>query len=213
MSFTTSDKPKKQIPEITNEYKPFWSPVFEDLGIKNPTFYAKLCYMGKEFSNDANSRDECVRFFPRELSTGGDVYVELFDWDQNHYDSAYRTLYKLPFDGDWKSKTSDYAEIKNDKLTTSTYAVKLTKLQVVNRTDIKASVPQMTKKSLIDLPFMNEDPFNEQLFDETYSEKEDVHTSGMTMRDLYCIMQNVPMSNKKWLNKLIEKGTKWQQQK
>jgi hypothetical protein len=206
MSFSISDKPKKPITEMTSDYKPFWTPVFEDLGVKNPHFYAKLCYMGKEFSDDPNEREECIRFFANELNSG-DLYVELYDWDQIHYDSTHRVLYKLPFDPEWKSKTNDYKEIKKDKF--SSYAIKLSKFQMVNKTDIKSATPQLTKKPLLDLPF--EDPFQEELYDETYSEKEDVHTTAMTIRDLYCIIQNVPMSNKKWLNKLIEKGTKWQQ--
>ena len=208
MSFTASDKPKKPITEMTSDYKPFWTPAFEELGLKNPTFYAKLCYRGKEFSNDPNAREECIRFFANELSSG-DIYVELYDWDQIHYDSSHRVLYKLSFDPNWKSKTDEYVEIKKDKF--SSYAVRLSKLQMVNRTHISSPTPNMmTKKTTLDLPFM-EDPFQEELYDETYSEKEDVHTTAMTIRDLYCIIQNVPMSNKKWLNKLIEKGTKWQQ--
>jgi hypothetical protein len=35
----------------------------------------------------------------------------------------------------------------------------------------------------------------------------------MTMRDYYCIKQNVPMSNKQWLNDLIKTGVEWQQKK
>jgi len=34
----------------------------------------------------------------------------------------------------------------------------------------------------------------------------------MTIRDIYCIVQNTPMSNKKWLNNLIKEGKKWQVQ-
>lgn len=211
MSFSASSKPKKQTNEITSEYKPFWVPVFDDLGLKGPNFVAKLCYMGKEFSNDPNTREECVRFFPSELNKGQDVYVELFDWDQNHYDPNQRVLYKLVHDPDWKNKTDVYVELKSDKLSTSTYAVKVSMLKVINKSDASKETAQVTKKTSTDIPFITEDPFHEELYDEIYSEKEDVHTSAMTMRDLYCIIQNVPMSNKKWLNKLIEKGTKWQQ--
>ena len=56
---------------------------------------------------------------------------------------------------------------------------------------------------------IEEDPFDEDLF--SSFDKEDDHYSKMTIRDLYCVMQNTPMSNKKWLNTLITEGKKWQQ--
>ena len=39
----------------------------------------------------------------------------------------------------------------------------------------------------------------------------DAHFNAMTIRDIYCIYQNVPLSNKSWLNELIRKGKQWQQ--
>ena len=48
---------------------------------------------------------------------------------------------------------------------------------------------------------------------ENYIEKDDIHYSQMTIRDIYCIIQNTPMSNKEWLNNLINEGTSWQIQK
>ncbi len=38
---------------------------------------------------------------------------------------------------------------------------------------------------------------------------EDDNLSKMTIRDKYCITQNVPFTNKQWLNDLIKKGIKW----
>ena len=44
-----------------------------------------------------------------------------------------------------------------------------------------------------------------------HEDDEDDHYTKMTIRDLYCMLQNIPMSNKKWLNQLIQKGNQWQQ--
>ena len=49
--------------------------------------------------------------------------------------------------------------------------------------------------------------FEEEL---PFTEKDDAHYAQMTIRDIYCIVNKVPLSNKKWLNNLIDEGKKWQ---
>lgn len=208
-----NEKVKKHISEITAEYKPFWQPLFKDLKIDNPAFGAKLCYMGKEFSNDG-TREACVRFFPNELNSGNDYYTELFDWDQYYFTPNHRTLYKLKFNPHWKSEPEKYVEVPSDKLPTSTYAVRLSDLEIVNKSDITAIIPTVSSEPAPGLfnssngtLFDNlQDPFNEESFDGAFAEKEDNHYTSLTIRDLYCMIQNVPMSNKKWLNQLISKN-------
>lgn len=78
----------------------------------------------------------------------------------------------------------------------------MTDLELVNSTPVTAAYAEV-----VTLPEESE----EDLFVGMFSEKEDSHYSAMTMRDYYCIKHNVPMSNKEWLNDLIEKGIKWQQ--
>lgn len=225
---TTIDKPKKHISAITAEYRAFWQPLFDNMGLSNPCFGAKLCYQGKEFTNDG-SRVAGIRFFPSELNAGADYYTELFDWDQNRFNPANRTLYKLCFNPNWQSEPDKYIEVVSDKLPTSTFAVRLSDLEVVNCTDAKALVPEMVKSKAAAAADMGSlfgfgtpapqtsaenDAFNqEDELSEMFSDKEDNHYSSMTIRDLYCMLQNVPMSNKKWLNQLISKGKQWQQQK
>lgn len=219
MTTATIDKPKRHISAISAEYRPFWQPLFENMGLSNPIFGAKLCYLGKEFSTDG-TRVPCVRFFPNELNMGQDYYTELFDWDQNRFDATNRTLYRLPYNPNWQKESEKYIEVPSDKLPTSTYAVRLSDMELVNRTDAKALYPEIATKSTIAKATLfsapgetSEDPFNESELSDMFSDKEDNHYSSMTIRDLYCMLQNVPMSNKKWLNQLIEKGKQWQQQK
>lgn len=200
-----ADKPKKHISEITSEFKPFWQPLFDNMGVNNPTFGAKLGYLGKEFT-EGGKRVPAVRFFPNELSSGNDYYLELYDWDQNFYHPEARVLYRLKFDADWKSQTDKFVEVPSDKLPVPTYAIKISDLEIVNTTPATAKYPEMAEaKGMI--------PELAGLFDEEeedlYTEKEDDHYTKMTVRDLYCIMQNVPLSNKKWLNSLINKGREW----
>lgn len=215
---TTAEKPKRHISQLTSEYKIFWQPLFDNMGLANPVFGAKLGYLGKEFGGI--EKIPCVRFFPNELSSGHDYYTELFNWDQEFYHEDARVLYKLKHNPNWKEEKDKYVEVVSDKLPTSTFAVRLTDLEIVNKSDLKAAYPVMEKKhtssmfrSDKDTPLFKQlsDPFDEEPFDEIFSEKEDNHYSSMTMRDLYCMLQNVPMSNKKWLNQLIVKGKEWQQ--
>jgi hypothetical protein len=217
MSSFQADSAKKHITEITADYRPFWQPVFDNLPNANPFFSAKLCYMGKEFSG-GSTREECVRFFPNELNNEDGIYCELFNWEQGHYHEGFRVLYHLPHDPNWKT-SPDFREVTTTssgaKLSTPTYVVKVSKLKMLNKTSVKALVPEMTTMAAeapaVDLFSTTvDDLLNEDKYTEMYSEQEDDHYTKMTIRDLYCMLQNVPMSNKKWLNQLIEKGKTWQ---
>ncbi len=211
MSTSTMEKPKKHISELTAEYKPFWQPLFDNMGLSNPTFGAKLGYLGKEFMEDGK-RVPAVRFFPNELTSGNDYYLELYNWDQTYYHPESRVLYRLRHDPKW-SMNDKYVEVPSDKLPVPTYAVKISDLEVVNMTPVTAKYPDMAKPGATEEPAL----FGAgSLFDhhdeeeDVYTEKEDDHYTKMTVRDLYCMMQNVPLSNKKWLNDLINKGKQWQ---
>lgn len=216
MSFT-ADSAKKHITEITADYRPYWQTVFDKTPNPNPPFSAKLCYMGKEFSAGGTTRDECVRFFPNELSQEDGFYMELYNWEQGHYHEGYRVLYHLPHDPHWRTNP-EYKEITTTtsgaKLSTPTYAVKLSQLQVVNKTSLKALAPELTtraEKSAEPTLFADIDKLlDEEKYSDMYAEMEDAHYTSMTIRDLYCMLQNVPLSNKKFLNQLIEKGQQWQ---
>lgn len=209
---------KKHITEITAEYRPYWQSVFDTLPNPNPQFSAKLCYMGKEFSLGGSTREACVRFFPNELSQEGGIYMELYNWDQGYYEEGYRVLYHLPYDPHWRTN-GNFKEITTTtsgaKLSTPTYAVRLSDLVRVNRTSVKALGPDMTiqlettgsKKA--EQTQLELDGFDESSFAD-FNEMDDNHYTQMTMRDLYCMLQNVPLSNKRWLNTLIENGKQWQ---
>jgi hypothetical protein len=177
MSFKAEDKPKKHISELTKELKPFWETLFDAYEIGKPTFGAKLGYMGKEFGEP---RVACVRFFPNELSSGNDYYLELFDWDQNPLHEGQRVLYKHKFDPEWEKKIgSKYITVEVASLSTPTYAIKVSDLELVNETDIKAADPELKGAA----------SFKED--EAPWYEDEEKQT------------------NKKWLNTLIKNGSEW----
>jgi len=96
-----------------------------------------------------------------------------------------------------------YVEVETSP-ETITYAVKLADLELVNSTPVTAAYAEIVEApGIFDM--------GEEEFTGMFSEKEDTHMSAMTLRDHYCIENNVPLSNKKWLNDLIKEGLAWQQ--
>ena len=202
---------KKHITEITNEFKVYWLDMFTHMGIEKPLFLSKLGYLGNEFESIDGSRSLCVRFFGNELSNGQDIYIELFDWDQNYYHANERVLYKLKYNPNWKTDTKNYYEItkKNDgsPMTTPSYAVRVSDMEIVSKNNIKELGPQLHLFREVDSRLLEESKKTDLAPDaeESFSkEKEDAHYAQMTIRDIYCIIHNKPLSNKKWLNNLIQ---------
>ena len=212
-------KKKKHINVITTEFKPYWEQLFADNGIENPTFLAKLCYQGGEFEIVDGKKSECIRFFANELSKNQDLFIELFDWYDKPYEEGHRNLYRLKNKPDWTTDTTFCSEVtlKSDgtALPFVSYAVRLSDLELISRNKIETAYAVMTKKlteesqQLLNLDFPTVDVVD--LDDELpFTEKEDNHYAQMTIRDIYCIVNKVPLSNKKWLNTLIDEGKKWQ---
>lgn len=205
---------KKHINEITEEFRAYWEPLFSKMGLENPLFFAKLCYNGNEF--DVVNSAETIRFYAEQISKNQDVYVELFDWFDKPYHSNERVLYRFKNNPDWRDNPEDYREITKKKdgslLPYPSYAFKISSLEVVNRTDIKYNEPSMDTKVLKEPELTLPEPgeLGNEYFEDDYMEKDDNHHAQMTIRDIYCIVQNVPFSNKKWLNKLINEGKAWQ---
>jgi hypothetical protein len=200
----TVEKRKKHINEITEEFKTFWEPLFSEMGIDNPLFYAKLCYSGSEFIGTDGVTSPVFRVYAEQISKNQDIYIELYDWDDLPYNNGYRTLYKFENNSNWRDEES-YVEItkKTDGtlLPYPSYAFRLSSLKLVNSTPIKSLFPLSEPVEEVS----SSESFNEQFdIDEPFiEEKEDSHYSNMTIRDIYCIVHNTPKSNKGWLNKLI----------
>ena len=185
---------KQTVPVLTKQYREYWNSLLEQLD-NDAKFTAKLCYTEKDTGH------VCFRVFPSELTSGKDLYMEFFDWDGNHYYPTLRKLYKLKFDATWKSQTDKYKEITAPNLTTPTYVIKVSDAELINATEITAAIPKGIPTKVNPM----------ELFEvaEPLEEREDGHYSSTTIRDLYSIFNNVPLSNKPWLNDVIKEGRKW----
>jgi len=207
-------KKKKHITVITTEFRTYWEQLFLDNKFENPIFHAKLCYQGSEFEKIDGKKSECVRFYSSELSKNQDIFIELYDWNDNPYEEGYRMLYRLKNNIDWKSTPNFCTEVtlKSDgtPLPTPTYAVRVSDLELLSKNKIETAYPKITNISIEEKSLNTSSVDFESLSDEVFKEKEDNHYAQMTIRDIYCIINNVPLSNKTWLNCLIEDGKKWQ---
>lgn len=188
-----STKPKKKtIDEMTKAFRPFWENILD----KNPDSYfvSKLAYTPK------GSSIPSIRLFASELGKG-DIYFEFHNWESTYYHNDKRVLYKLENDVNWKTKIgSIYIEAPD---TENSFIINLNHLKVVEEYKIGTIKPLPESSSGgSSLPSMFD--FEKE---EPVSEFEDSHQTTMTIRDWYAIIQNKPVSNKKWLNKLIKTNT------
>lgn len=199
-----AEKPKKTYNDLTVEFFPFWKELFESIGVPNPDFRTKLCYMSGEFLSvaPADGKIPVVRFFKSELSAGKDLYIECCDWDYNFYEPMYRKLYKLKHDPNWDTNGDKFAQSTTNN--TTAYAVKMSDLELVNETSITETKPKLRPPAAPEPT-----PVEEDTMREVYDDGLDDHVSKMTIRDEYCIRNGVPFSQKEWLNKLIIKGNQW----
>jgi len=199
-------KRKKSVNEQTEDFRPFWEPLFSEMGIANPIFFAKLCYN----SNDFPGGGAVVRVYAEQISKGQDMYVEFFNWEDTHYNGV-RALYKFKNNPNWREDTDSYVEVtkKGDgtPMPTPSYIFKFSSFELVKSVEITALSPISTGTPVAKPSKKELDVLEEEI---TSGEKDDNHYAQMTIRDIYAIVQNTPISNKKWLNKIITENRKGQ---
>lgn len=156
---------------------------FQKLGLQNPLFIPRICYI------PIGESDQVVSFFEQDFKKGQDIYTHfvskgydsedpknrLWKWTYNPY---YATEYK---------KSEPHPETGNVR-----YIVPVEELELIDEEYIaKATSPAASIEFDIDqeIPNPNEDPL----------------ISDMTIRDLAAILLKKPVSRKKWLNEIVTK--------
>lgn len=182
---------QKDLASIGADLKKFWEPYLDSIKLFDAHFVAKLCYTPKEFNPD---KIDCIRFFPWEINMGKDIYLELTNWDNELFHKGMRRLYKLSYDSGWEG-SGKFLKVETGK--GPSYILKVSDLEIINTSSVVAARPEVE--------FETKSEFS---FEESLDEKFDEHFSKMTIRDFYCMLKNVPLSNKKWLNELIIQSNK-----
>ena len=114
--------------------------------------------------------------FPSELKHGKDIYTESVNKEYDSED-VNRTLYKWKFNKDYETS---YQKKQFGHSLDHMYIIPFSELQVIEE----------------------EDEFEKEF--KMFDTNNDLPVSEMTMRDLYAMIQNKPVSHKEWLNQLIK---------
>lgn len=165
---------------------------FKNLGLMNPTFTIKFAYVPK------HREDMVISMFPSEMEISEDIYIELTDGGNNPIHET-PVLYKLrsnPFykQGEYEMIPPDPSRNKNSE----TYLVPVSELEIVAGNPTTGAVPLSVIKKPKFISTKGAD------FDlDIKKEEDDAHYSELTVRDLAAIFLKSPVSNKKWLNSII----------
>lgn len=174
---------EKSTKEKIEDLKKLHLEKFQKLGLQNPLFIPRICYI------PMGESDQVVSFFEQDFKKGQDIYTHfvskgydsedpknrLWKWTYNPY---YATEYK---------KSEPHPETGNIR-----YIVPVEELELIDDDYIgKVTGPAASIAFDIDqeIPNPNEDPL----------------ISDMTIRDLAAILLKKPVSRKKWLNEIVTK--------
>lgn len=167
-------KPTINRQEKTEELYAFHEWVFKILGEDNPVFIPKCAYVPKFMT------EQHIGFFLSEIKKGKDIYTEFTSIDLDPEDPT-RTLYKWRFNPHYEE---EYEKTEPGANGHFRYLVPVSELLKIER--------------------VKDEPVNEfPDFDEIMDPDLDAPLSQITVRDLAAIMLKKPVSNKKWLNDII----------
>jgi hypothetical protein len=172
---------EKSTKERIEDLKALHKEKFEKLGLTNPLFVPRICYI------PIGETEQVVSFFEQDFSKGKDIYTHfvskayesedaqnrLWKWTYNPY---YATEYK---------KSDPHPDTGNVR-----YIVPVDELQLIDDAYFNKDASVSTEFNIDEeIPNPNEDPLIEQ----------------MTIRDLAAILLKKPVSRKKWLNEIVTK--------
>jgi hypothetical protein len=168
---------KEKILQLREKHEP----LFNQLGLDNPTFVPKMFYK--------KSGGEFIKMFTSEVSSGKDLYTERVSREYESEDET-RTLYK------WKHNPYYDTEYPREPFNSAVqkgvfvYTIPVDELEVIEPIKKGISTVGRIKESDFELP----DP------------DLDLPMSQMTLRDYACIKLKTPQSFKPWLNEIILKA-------
>lgn len=183
---------KRLIEEIINYHEP----AFELLDIEQATqFYPKVSFMWSD--------EPHISLFKKELSEPY-FYIELVNEDYTPKDSA-RSLYR--FRGSPECINEYFG--KKEMGTFGEYFRYFVPLHDFEKVDLKELLGQNIEP-VQSFEIKKEFDLKPMVFEETYDDEEetDALMSKLTIRDHAAIQWKLPVSNKKWLNNLINKINK-----
>lgn len=174
----TPQERKDKVKVLLDEHQEY----FRLNDIVDPAFIPKMAYRPKD------KDEKYLSFFTSELENNKEIYTEFVSVDYDSEDPL-RTLYMLPFNPHWKEEY----EMITSSSGFQRHLVPTAELKVIN--DIKSRTPKKEVKkkeikSIKDFGLMNPD--------------EDCTLQNITLKDIAALWLKKPVSDKKWLNKIIK---------
>jgi hypothetical protein len=157
--------------------------IFDRLSIENPVYIPKCAY------RPYGKQELHIAFFESEVAKAEDIYTEFVSITLESEDPE-RVLYKWKHNPFYKE---EYDTTEPNSQGHVRYLIPVSELITIKPEKI------ITEKR---------NPENKDLFpdfDDMLDPDTDAPLSAMTVRDLAAIMLKKPVSNKKWLNNLIQK--------
>lgn len=168
--------------------KEFHRATFDALKIEDPYFLPKLAYQ------PSGMKERVIAFFQSEVAKGQDIYIEFADSEYDLQDPD-RRLYKWRYNPNFKEEY----ETTESSSGVIRYFVPVAELILV-----KANPPEVL------LEEHNKGPQAQLKFDleksETKTQADDILLKDATVRDLAAILWKQPVSNKPFINDLIQKS-------
>jgi hypothetical protein len=172
---------EKTTKEKIEDLKTLHKPTFEKLGITNPSFIPRICYI------PMGEKEQVVSFFEQDFVRGKDIYTHfvskgyesedpqnrLWKWTWNPY---YETEYK---------KSDPHPDTGNVR-----YIIPVDELELIDSSYIERNT--VVSDSIFDI------------VDEIPNPDQDLPIDQMSIRDLAAILLKKPVSKKQWLNDIIK---------
>ena len=161
--------------EAAAELKQYQQKVFDELDITDPAYIPKMAHHVKDLEGIH------MGFFKSELDHGKDVFTECISMQMESEDPN-RTLYRIKFNPFFEEEYATSEPMSNGHVR---YYIPLDELEVVG---IHGKLKDTLKvENDFNLPNANVD----------------LPLDQMTMRDVAALLLKTPVSEKKWLNEII----------
>jgi len=176
----TAEKKKKIL-----ELREYHEPIFERLGLDDIEFIPKLAFKPKGLS------EIMITLFASELKKGKDVYTEFVSKEYEAEDFQ-RSLWKWEYKNDWKTR---YRNNGSPIASGVQYYIPTSELVLVSRdNELIFNKPTVSKDFKNDL---------KSVLKSAPKEPAEPLISQMTIKDFAAIIWKEPVSDKEWLNILI----------
>jgi hypothetical protein len=196
--------------EKTEELLRKHEPLFKILKINDPLFILKNAYF------ISGKKGRFIQLFESEVSKEKDIYMEFVNKELKP-DLTDRPLFKLKYNPFYKEEYEMETKMTEEGREYDVYIVSVSELIVILEDSSEISY-SLYESGLYEKVKVSPFPDFNQYFEKEYLSKEvtlddilvgeDAPINDMSISDFAAIIWKKPVSNKVWLNSLIEKNNK-----